>query len=131
MSGSGNATPDESPSNIRNLDAARQRRRNSMGKTATNSNRQRRFNAKVTCLFPEEEPDFSEEELMELEDAFTALDSVSGHRYNAIKNWLAELGEAYGDRTERTATVRIADFIKSNPHASLSDIRAIIFEPPF
>lgn len=131
MSESGDSRPD----NIRDLDAQRQRRKNVVGKNAMryrrDPNRPGGAGAKVIRLFPEEEPDFSEEELMALEGALNTLDSISGHRYNAVKNWLMEFGESYGDHAERAATVRVADFIKSNPRANLSAIRAIIFELPF
>lgn len=134
MAGSGDMTPDGDIGNIRDFSAARQRRKN-VGKNAVryhrDSDQPRKTSAKIIRLFPEEEPDFSEAELMELEDALNALDEVSGHRYNVIQNWLMKLGEAQGDRVERIATVRIADFMKSNPRASLSDIHEVIFEPPF
>lgn len=135
MSESGNGRPDKQlAANVRNLDAVRQRRKNVVGKNAMryhrNSDRPRETSAKVIRLFPEEEPEFSEEDLIELEGALNTIDSISGHRYNAIKNWLMELGESYGDYAERVATVRVADFIKSNPRANLSAVRAVIFGPP-
>ncbi len=131
MSKNDKQQPDIGPNNVYSLDAARSRQRN-IGRNAVTqfpgSPRTRTTNAKAVRLFPDEEPDFSDDEVAELEDALTVLSLVSGHRKNEINKLLAELGRSHGDRAEREATVRIADFMRDNPKASFADIRAVILE---
>lgn len=129
MVGSGDTTPDGGLSEVINLNEVRLRGRRvrAMGDRATRHHGGDRIytDATVTRLFPKErsKPYGDEVELME---ALTTLESVSGHRRNAINSLLHKVGTVNGDSAEYEATIRVAKLMISNPKADLLAIKAAI-----
>ena len=138
MSDSEDRQQDIGPNNVVDIGAARKYRRD-VGRSAIvpfrDSKQERKVLAGVSRIYPENEPDFSDDEVAELQAALDTLDlalrSQPGHRRNHINKLLTDLGQSYGDRVELAATIRIADFMKSNPTASFAAIRDVIEMQPF
>ena len=92
----------------------------------------RKIGGKIIRLFTDEDPTLTDEQI---DSRIKSLDdikgSTSGQKFNAIYTWLIQLGREADHRTELAATIRLAELLKSNPNASLTDIRTVIFEKPF